>query len=200
MPHPDDYEDYRGDEHPDDRPRDRRPSDPYDRRGDEGYDDYEEPGRGPRGRVARARQKVSLPALFMLITGLLCLAFNVMAIALLWLAPDTIVRGKYDLMKDLFPQQPLPPYEEFLKQEQTQQTGLYALRIVASLLVVVGAMKMRSLQGYGLAMTAAVVSVIPACVNECCCMLPFGIWALIVLLNGEVKQGFSIMARGESLG
>jgi hypothetical protein len=195
MPHPDDYDD-RGDDRYDDRPRD----DEYARRGDDRYDDYDQPAAGRRGRVARAREKVNLPAIFLLIVGLLCLAFNVMAIALLWMAPDTIVKGKYDLMKDMFPQQPLPPYEEYVKQEQTQQTAVYSLRILASILVVVGAVKMRALQAYGLAMTAAVVSLIPACVNECCCMLPFGVWALVVLLNGEVKQGFSIVARGGSSG
>jgi hypothetical protein len=186
MPHPDDYDYDRRDDRPDDRGR------------DDGYDDYEAHDDRRGGRVRRARERVGLPAIFLLIVGLICLAWSVMAIGLLWMAPDAVVRGKYDLMKDMFPQQPLPPYEEYVKQEQVQQSVIYSIRIVIGVLIVLGAAKMRVLQGYGLAMTAAVVSVIPFCPNECCCTLPFGIWALVVLLNADVKRAFSIVARGES--
>jgi len=203
MPHRDEYDDQYDDGRGDDRDDDRRRDDRYDdERGEDrgrDYDDYED-RRESRGgsRVRRGREKGRPPGVILLIGALLCLALNVMAIALVWMSPDTIMRGKYDMMKEMFPQQPQPPYEEFVKKEQGQQTGIYSLRILASLLVVIGAMKMRSVQNYGLAMTASVVSLIPACVNECCCILPIGIWALIVLLNQQVKQGFSIVARGGS--
>ena len=194
MPHPDDY-DY---DRRDDRPDDRRRDDGYDDRRGDGYDDYEGRDDSRGGRIRRARERVSLPAIFLLIVGLICLAWNVMAIALLWIAPDTVVRGKYDLMKDMFPDRPMPAYEDYVKEEQTQQSVIYSIRIVIGILLVLGAAKMRALQGYGLAMTAAILSIIPFCPNECCCTLPFGIWALIVLLNADVKRAFSIMARGES--
>jgi hypothetical protein len=196
MPHPDDYDD-----HGDDRYDDRRRDDEHDRRGDDGYDDYEQPqGDNRSARVRRARERVSLPAIFLLIFGLFCLAFNVMAAVLYLITPDTLAKPKYDLIKENLPQQPLPAYEDFVKQEQSQQSVMYSIRTIASILVVVGAVKMRALQTYGLAMTSAILSIVPLCVNECCCMLPFGIWALVVLLNGEVKQGFSIVARGGSHG
>lgn len=51
------------------------------------------------------------------------------------------------------------------------------------------AMKMKDLQGYGLAMTAAILSLIP-CFSICCIGIPFGIWALVVLLNDDVKKAF----------
>jgi hypothetical protein len=181
MPHPDDYDNDRRDDRYDDGPRD-------------GYDDYERRDDGRGGRVARARERVSLPAIFLMIVGLICLAWNVMAIALLWMAPDMVVKGKYDLMKDMFPNQPLPAYEEYVKQEQVQQSVMYSIRTVIAVLIVVGAMKMKAVQGYGLAMTSAILSVIPFCPNECCCTLPFGIWALIVLLNADVKRAFSLSA------
>ena len=189
MPHPDDYDDRRDDGYDDDRRR----GDGTDDRGG-GYDDYEDRTDSRTARIRRARDRVSLPAIFLLIVGLICLAWNVMAIGLLWMAPDTVVRGKYDLMKDMFPQQPLPPYEEYVKQEQVQQSVMYSIRIVVAILIVVGAMKMKAVNGYGLAMTAAILSVIPACPNECCCTLPFGIWALVVLLNADVKRAFSMSA------
>lgn len=52
-----------------------------------------------------------------------------------------------------------------------------------------GALKMKSLQSYGLAMTAAIIVMLPC---SCCCLigLPVGIWALVVLLNADVKAAF----------
>ncbi len=56
-------------------------------------------------------------------------------------------------------------------------------------LIFFGAMKMKALESYGLAMTAAILSMIP-CFTVCCLGIPFGIWALVVLLNDEVKSAF----------
>jgi hypothetical protein len=52
---------------------------------------------------------------------------------------------------------------------------------------------MRNLKGWGMAMTAAVLSVIPLCFNSCCCLIamPAGIWALVVLNKPEVKSSFT---------
>ncbi len=65
--------------------------------------------------------------------------------------------------------------------------------IVGSLIGIVialGAVKMKNLQSYGLAMTASILAMIP-CVSPCCLLgLPFGIWALVVLGRPEVKSAF----------
>ncbi len=56
--------------------------------------------------------------------------------------------------------------------------------------IIIGAQKMMKLQSYGFAMTAAILAMIP-CISPCCLLgLPFGIWALVVLLNEDVKAGF----------
>jgi len=58
------------------------------------------------------------------------------------------------------------------------------------LLVLIGARKMKRLQSYGFAMTAAIIALIP-CVSPCGLLsLPFGIWALVVLLDNSVKAAF----------
>src|SRR3954471_23932761 len=81
MPHPDDYDYDRGDARHDDRRRDddyddRRRDDGRDRdRRDDDYDDYEE--RPRRGGRRRALEKVSLPAIFLMILGGLGLAFAI---------------------------------------------------------------------------------------------------------------------------
>lgn len=65
--------------------------------------------------------------------------------------------------------------------------GILVLAIAA--LIFFGALKMKSLESYGLAMTATILSMIP-CFSFCCIGIPFGIWALVVLLNDEVKAAF----------
>lgn len=52
-----------------------------------------------------------------------------------------------------------------------------------------GALKMKALQSYGLSVASAVIVMLPC---SCCCLigLPIGIWALVVLLNADVKAAF----------
>lgn len=66
------------------------------------------------------------------------------------------------------------------------------LLIAAALgaLTIVGAVKMKNLRSYGLAMTAAILMVLP-CFTPCGLLgTPFGIWALVVLAKPEVKAAF----------
>lgn len=56
--------------------------------------------------------------------------------------------------------------------------------------IIMGALKMKNLQSYGFAMTAAIIAMIPCC-SPCCLLgLPFGIWALVVMMKPEVKAAF----------
>ncbi len=57
-------------------------------------------------------------------------------------------------------------------------------------LIIVGALKMKKLESYGLAKAAAIISMVP-CLSPCCIIgLPIGIWALTTLNDPGVKQGF----------
>jgi hypothetical protein len=50
--------------------------------------------------------------------------------------------------------------------------------------------KMLHRRSYGLVMAGVIIGMIP-CLSGCCCTgLPFGIWALIVLSNEEVRKSF----------
>ena len=56
--------------------------------------------------------------------------------------------------------------------------------------ILVGALKMKNLQNYGLAMAATILAMIP-CLSPCCLIgLPIGIWSLVMLLKPEVKTAF----------
>lgn len=67
--------------------------------------------------------------------------------------------------------------------------GLIGIGI--GVVIFLGAMKMKNLTGYGFAMTAAILAMIP-CVSPCCCLgLPAGIWAIIVLVDANTKASFT---------
>jgi len=66
------------------------------------------------------------------------------------------------------------------------------LNIGGAALIAFGAWRMKELKSYGLAMTASILAMIP-CFTSCCCLLglPVGIWAIIVLLDKDVKAAFA---------
>jgi len=64
-----------------------------------------------------------------------------------------------------------------------------ALGILLSVLVLLGGIKMKNLESYGLAMTASIVAMLP-CSCSCLIGLPVGIWALVILSKPEVKNAF----------
>jgi hypothetical protein len=61
--------------------------------------------------------------------------------------------------------------------------------LVLYVVAIVGALKMKNLQSYGLSLASAVIVMLPC---SCCCLagLPVGIWALVVLMNDQVKAAF----------
>jgi hypothetical protein len=66
--------------------------------------------------------------------------------------------------------------------------GILGLGI--SVFVLFGALRMQKLASRGLALTAAIVAMVP-CFSPCCVIgLPIGIWALVVLGKPEVQSQF----------
>jgi predicted Zn finger-like uncharacterized protein len=64
------------------------------------------------------------------------------------------------------------------------------LGMLMCFIVLAGAIKMKRLQSFGLAMTACILAMIPC---NCCFVLgiPFGIWGLVILNKPAVKEAFS---------
>ncbi|MBN2371271.1 MAG: hypothetical protein JXO72_12375 [Vicinamibacteria bacterium] len=57
--------------------------------------------------------------------------------------------------------------------------------------IIYGAMKMKDLSNYGLALASTILVMIP-CLSPCCFLgIPIGIWALVVLLGQDVKSAFT---------
>lgn len=62
--------------------------------------------------------------------------------------------------------------------------------LAIGVVILFGAIKMKNLQNYQYAMTASILAMIP-CLSPCCLLgLPFGIWALVVLNDPNVKASF----------
>jgi len=56
--------------------------------------------------------------------------------------------------------------------------------------IIYAGLQMRQLNGWGLSMAGAIVAMIP-CISPCCLLgLPIGIWAILVLIDDEVKRAF----------
>jgi hypothetical protein len=64
--------------------------------------------------------------------------------------------------------------------------------LVLSFLTVVGAIRMLQLRSYGLAMFVSILNAVPLLSTTACCGVGeiVGIWAIVVLLNSEVRASF----------
>ncbi len=86
----------------------------------------------------------------------------------------------------------VPPQMQRLIQMTSGGVGivLNVIGLGLSAFFIYASMKMRKLEGYGMVMTATILSMLP-CLSPCCCVgLPVGIWILIVLSKPEVKSAF----------
>lgn len=70
--------------------------------------------------------------------------------------------------------------------------SLAGLDFLASFLVILGGLRMLSLKNYGLAILASIVAALPGVSCSGCCGLGIivGIWAIVVLLNPDVRASF----------
>lgn len=65
------------------------------------------------------------------------------------------------------------------------------LGLVLSVVILLGALKMKKLESYTFAIVASIIAMVP-CISPCCIVgLPLGIWALVVLNKQEVKGAFT---------
>ena len=75
--------------------------------------------------------------------------------------------------------------------------GTVAIMFVLDIVVILGGIKMKALRNHGLSMVAAIIAIVP-CFGPCCVLgIPFGIWALVVLNDANVRAAFGTP---ESLG
>lgn len=71
--------------------------------------------------------------------------------------------------------------------------GFYVLNFIMGIVVAAAGWKMRNLESHTLCMVGAVALIIPCCGQVWCCWplgLAFGIWAMVTLMNDDVKAAF----------
>jgi hypothetical protein len=95
------------------------------------------------------------------------------------------------------PQAAAPPAE---LRNEAERTGFYIgfygalimpiFNLIACAIIIFGGICMVRAKGIGLARTGAILAVIPCLSPFCILGIPFGIWALIVLADANVKASF----------
>ena len=138
-----------------------------------------QPGQPAYGGVpaggGAATDQVNGPAIGLLVLGIIEILVNVLSI-IVNLAGATIFASRQDdAMVRMF--------------SGTIGIASGVLGILLAALIIFGAIKMKRLESYALAMTASIVAMLPC--SFCCVIgLPIGIWALVVLSKPEVKSSF----------
>lgn len=154
----------------------------------------------PPAGAATVRELVNLPAIFLLVSAGLGVAMALLS--LLSSLSDSDGTRTAGLVMDFLQDEGLKAkLREAMEQAQSEQSGASRLlgvgwslvMLLANAVVAVGALKMRALQAWPLALTAALLSVVPCCFSSCCCVvaMPAGLWALFVLMKPEVKAAFT---------
>ncbi len=154
-------------------------------------------GGGPNLQAIMA--KVTPPAIGLIVTGVLNVLLSLWGIissALFVAGLNPMAQGQMQQFEELAAQggEQAAMAETIMQVTSVMQgpVGLVAgiIQLVIGGVIIAGAIKMKNLQSYGFALTATILAMIP-CLSNCCIVgLPIGIWALVVLLDNNVKQGF----------
>ncbi len=68
--------------------------------------------------------------------------------------------------------------------------GAGVIGLITGVIIILAGVKLRGLSSYGLVMTGTILALIPCC-NSCCVLaVPAGVYALIVLMDPQVKASF----------
>ncbi len=120
-----------------------------------------------------AAARVAGPAIALIVVGMLSVLGHI-AMAAFMLMPPMVQR----------------PHGQRAFGEFVATCGIIAILVLLDIIVIVGGIKMKGLQNRGLAMAAAIIAIVP-CFYPCCVLgLPFGIWALVVLCDANVRTAF----------
>jgi hypothetical protein len=170
--------------------------------------DYDQPGGQPPGPdYQAAKSRVTAPAIFLIVVGVLNLIAAVFelgsGVVNVGKSPAELKQQQIDLYKQMFSDPDMQKKALENIENQDPQTlynesvwgsvGTGVFWLVVSFLILFGGVRMMGLKSYGLAVTGAILAAIPcvSCPGACCFIGEIaGIWALIVLLNSDVRSAF----------
>jgi hypothetical protein len=146
----------------------------------------------------RSSQAVRAPAIALIITSLLSMGINVLGLigaAGIHADPNEWERRlevELNSKPDLQPDQRAWMKEMLSAESVSGKMGTCCgIQFVVHLAVLLGAIQMLRQRFYGFAVLASILALNPINVPICLVQLPFGLWALIVLLDSNVRRSFS---------
>lgn len=148
---------------------------------------YQDPPMGappPPGNTSAAAAMVKGPAIALMVVSGITFVIEIFSIFANLLGISFMSAGDMSQFEGMEGMEWMAP---LMSGTFTVVWGLFVLAISAAIFF--GALKMKALQSYGLAMTATILAMIP-CFSLCCIGIPFGIWSLVILLKPEVKSAF----------
>jgi hypothetical protein len=146
------------------------------------------PTGGPAG--SNPRDMVSTPAILLMVVGGITVALALVGIV------QNLMGSNTAQMEQLLNNSQLPAGARSALMGMSKG-GIFTSLLSLGLggVVFFGAMKMKNLENYTLAMAASIISVIP-CFGCCCIGIPVGIWSLVILNKPEVKAAFQPSQQG----
>ncbi|MBN2216580.1 MAG: hypothetical protein JW719_04315 [Pirellulales bacterium] len=162
------------------------PTSPFGAAAIEGPDDFVNPYQAPADVAAAPFQPLT-PAIERVRAPAICL----IVMASMQLAICVAVTALYTVLLFVMSNDP-----EFRGRDENlylgfgMMIGYGVLGIALAGLMLAGAVHMKNLRHYGLALTSAILMLLP-CFWPCWILaMPFSVWALIVLANGDVRAAF----------
>jgi hypothetical protein len=143
----------------------------------------------PELGALQARGEVSGPAIGLMVTAVLGIAYG--ALGILGQLIGVTFNNFSHYSQFNFPGQNEDVMRVFQMSSGILGVVFSVFKIGLGIFVLYGALKMKDLQKHTLCILASIVALIP-CISPCCCVgIPIGIWALIVLNKPEVRDYFS---------
>ena len=138
----------------------------------------------PPGQGGPAREALNVPGILFMVAGGLVVLYSLMNV----LSSGMNQAQLQKLMSDPnFPNEA----KELIRTLAGPLTKVFSLFAAAvGGLLIFGGYQMRLLKGYGIAMAACIIGLLP-CTSCCCLTLPLGIWTLTILTRPEIKSSFS---------
>jgi hypothetical protein len=135
--------------------------------------------------------KVKAPAIALLVVGIINIPlalYNIASSLMTMGAPQQALQGP-NMPPDMDPQA-MEGITALVQGMGMVGVVLAVIALALAVVIIMGATKMMKLESYGMAMAGAILAMIP-CLSPCCLLgLPFGIWAIVVLNNPDVKSAF----------
>ena len=125
------------------------------------------------------------------------------AIALIVCGGLSLIASIFGVINALVSQvPPIPPDTPELAAQMMKGTvgpvaaAIQTVFIFVGLFILFGGIQMLRIKTWAVALAASIVSMLNF--GSCCCLIgmPIGIWALVILLMGDVKRAFELSSRG----